>query len=333
MKWIKYTIKTTTAAEDFISASLAELGINGIEIENNVPLSKEDQADMFIDFPPELPPDDGVSLVSFYLGEDEDYETVLKNVKIILLKIKDITDIGEGTITSSETEDLDWINNWKNFFHSFTIGDILIKPTWEEVKKEDTDKTLIEIDPGISFGTGKHETTQLCIKELERYIEGDELSCIKKDDAGNKKIDVLDVGFGSGILSIVALKLGATYVEGTDLDENCIESGAANMEVNKIDKESYDFYVGNLIDDKELKASLKAKPYDIVVANILADVIIPMAPVIPELMKPGAVFITSGIIDFKENAVKEAIEKVGLEIVSINHQGEWVNITAKKPEV
>lgn len=318
MKWIKYTITTTTNAEDFVSATLAEGGIEGIEIENKVPLSKEDQADMFIDFPPELPPDDGVSLVSFYLEEDADREAVLKDVKARLEELKKTMDIGSATITSSETEDLDWINNWKNYFHSFTIGNILIKPTWEEVEPEDDDKILIEIDPGISFGTGKHETTQLCIKELEKYI--------KKDTT------VLDVGFGSGILSMVALKLGASHVVGTDLDENCIVSGKENMDVNHISDDKYEFLVGNLIDDEKLKDKVGEKPFDIVVANILADVIIPMAPVIPKLMKPGAVFITSGIIDFKENEVREAIEKTGLEIVDINHQGEWVNITANKPE-
>ena len=319
MKWKNYTIETTTAAEDYMSSMLMELGIEGIEIEDNVPLSKEDQADMFIDFLPELPPDEGISHVSFYLEDDgSDYTELLKQVKVALEQLRDMVEVGSGVISSSETEDLDWINNWKKYFSSFTIENILIKPTWEELKEEDKDKFMIEIDPGISFGTGKHETTQLCIKELIKYI--------KKEEAPK----VLDVGCGSGILSIVALKLGAREVVGTDLDADCMISTRENMEVNHLPENLGKFYVGNLIDDVELQETVGTEEYEIVVANILADVIIPMAPVIPARLKKGGLFITSGIIDFKENQVKEAIEAAGMEIVQINHQGEWVNITARK---
>lgn len=318
MKWRKYTIETTTAAEDFMSGMLMELGIEGIEIEDNVPLTKEDQADMFIDFLPELPPDEGISHVSFYIEEDgSDQTDILKKVKVGLEELRNMVEVGSGVISSSETEDLDWINNWKQYFSSFTIEDILIKPTWEELKEEDKDKFLIEIDPGISFGTGKHETTQLCIKQLCKYVRG-------------KQPKVLDVGCGSGILSIVALKLGARKVVGTDLDADCMISTKENMAVNHLPEELGTFYVGNLIDDVELQKTVGTEEYEIVVANILADVIIPMAPVIPDRLKKGGYFITSGIIDFKENEVKEAIVKAGLEIVEINHQGEWVNITARK---
>ena len=318
MKWKKYTIETTTAAEDFMSSMLMELGIEGIEIEDNIPLTKEDQADMFIDFLPDLPPDEGISHVSFYIEDDgSDQTEILKRVKIGLEDLRSMVDVGSGMITSSETEDLDWIKNWKKYFTSFTIDDILIKPTWEELKDEDKDKLLIEIDPGISFGTGKHETTQLCIRQLEKYIKG-----------GSPK--VLDVGCGSGILSIVALKLGARAVVGTDLDKDCMISTRDNMQVNNLDASLGEFYVGNLIDDTPLQEKVGTQEYEIVVANILADVIIPMAPVIPDRLKQGGYFITSGIIDFRENDVKEAIENAGLTIVEINHQGEWVNITARK---
>lgn len=322
MKWNKYTIETTTAAEDYMSSMLMELGIEGVEIEDKVPLSKEDQADMFIDFLPELPPDDGVSYVSFYLEDDGSDDTeLLKQVKIALEDLRKLVDVGTGTITSDQTEDLDWINNWKEFFKSFYIDNILIKPTWEELKVEDADKILIEIDPGISFGTGKHETTQLCIRQLQKYIGG-ELKAPK----------VLDVGCGSGILSIVALKLGAREVIGTDLDADCIISSKENMAVNNLSEDLGTFYKGNLIDDVKLQEKVGTEEYEIVVANILADVIIPMAPVIPARLKQGGYFITSGIIDFKENDVKEAIEKAGLKVIEINHQGEWVNITAQKIE-
>lgn len=318
MKWKKYTIETTTAAEDFMSSMLMDLGIEGIEIEDNIPLTKEDQADMFIDFLPELPPDEGKSHVSFYIEDDgTDQSEILKKVKIGLEELRDTVDVGSGMILSSETEDLDWINNWKKFFSSFTIENILIKPTWEDVKPEDKDKFMIEIDPGISFGTGKHETTQLCIRQLIKYI---------KD--GHPK--VLDVGCGSGILSIVALKLGASEVVGTDLDADCMISTHENMKVNHLDEKLGTFYVGNLIDDVDLQKQVGTDEYDIVVANILADVIIPMAPVIPDRLRKGGYFITSGIIDFKEDEVRDAIEKTGLKVIEINHQGEWVNITAQK---
>lgn len=318
MKWNKFTIKTTTEAEDYLSAMLDEIGVEGIEIEDNVPLSREDQSAMFIDFLPELPRDDGTSRVSFYLDAGKDYEEILEKVRAGIEEWRQFVDMGEGTITQSETEDIDWQNNWKQFFSAFTIDDILIKPTWEELKEEDEGKTLIEIDPGVSFGTGKHETTQLCIRQLRKYM---------KEDA-----KILDVGCGSGILSIVALKLGAGEVVGTDIDKECIFSTQDNLKVNHLEKAKASFYVGNLIDDTVLQEQVGEGKYDIVVANILADVIIPMAPVIPARLKEGGIFITSGIIDFKEEEVKNAIKEAGFQIIETNYQGEWVNITAKKVE-
>ena len=319
MKWNRFTVKTKTEAEDIVISTLAEVGIEGVEIQDKQPLTEEDKAQMFVDIMPEGPADDGVAYLNFYLEEDADKEAILKDVREALDDLKNFMDIGEATIEESQTEDKDWINNWKKYFSSFTIGDILIKPTWEDVKPEDADKFMIEIDPGISFGTGKHETTQLCIKQLIKYIEG-----------AKEAPTVLDVGCGSGILSIVALKLGAKEVVGTDLDADCMISTRDNMQVNHLDEKLGTFYVGNLIDDTELQKKVGTEKYDIVVANILADVIIPMAPVIPDRLKEGGYFITSGIIDFKENEVKEAIEAAGLKVIEINHQGEWVNITAQK---
>lgn len=315
MKWDKYTIDTTTEAEDFISMMLSENGIEGIEIEDNVPLTKEETGEMFIDFPPELPPDEGKSKVSFYLEAGEDHTETLKAVRIGLEQLRSMVEIGSGDITSSQTEDIDWINNWKQFFQSFYIDDILIKPTWEPLKEEDKNKFLIEIDPGISFGTGKHETTQLCIRQIRKYLKEGER--------------VLDVGCGSGILSIAALKLGAGSVVGTDVDGDCITSTHENMTVNHLAENSGEFYVGNLIDDKAFQEKI-GTGYDLVVANILADIIIPMAPALYQCAKEQGMLITSGIIDFKENEVKEALEQAGFEILEVNHQGEWVNVTARK---
>ncbi len=318
MNWIKYSINTTTFAEDFVSAVLMELGIVSIEIENNVPVSGEKQGGEFEELQPDLPEDNGISKVSFYLGEDDDHESLILSVKKALEELKETMDIGEGTIDTSITKQEDWINNWKQFFKSFYIDDILIKPTWEDIAPSDEGKIFVEIDPGVSFGTGKHETTQLCIRQLKKYLKpGDE---------------ILDVGCGSGILSIIANKLlnGDCHLVGTDIDEDCIESTYENFQVNHIDKKAGDFFVGNLIDDKELQDKVGYDKYDVVVANILADIIIAMAPAIPPTMKSGAYFISSGIINFKEEEVKKALIEVGLEIIEVNYQGEWVNITARK---
>mgnify|MGYP002615171112 CR=1 FL=1 len=317
MKWNKFTIKTTTEAEDYLSAMLDEIGVEGIEIEDNVPLSKEDQSAMFIDFLPELPQDDGTSKVSFYIDAEKDYEEILEQVKAGIEEWRQFVDIGEGSIVQSETEDIDWQNNWKEFFKAFTIDDILIKPTWEEVKEEDKGRILIEIDPGVSFGTGKHETTQLCIRQLKKYV--------------TKDTELLDVGTGSGILSIIALKLGARHAVGTDLDPCAVPAVEENKEVNGIPVEAFDMMIGNIIDDKEVQDRVGYEKYDIVTANILADVLVPLTPVIVHQMKPGAVYITSGILDVKEEVVKEAVVAAGLEVVEVTHQGEWVSVTARKP--
>ena len=317
MKWKKYTIETTTAAEDFMSSMLMDLGIEGIEIEDNIPLTKEDQADMFIDFLPELPPDEGISHVSFYVEEDgSDQTEILKQVKIGLEKLRDMVEVGSGVITSSETEDLDWINNWKQYFHQFYIDDILVIPSWENVEAKDSDKMVIHIDPGTAFGTGMHETTQLCIRQLKKYVTED--------------TEILDVGCGSGILGMLALKFGAKHSVGTDLDPCAIDATYENMEVNGISKDKYEVMIGNIIDDKAVQDKVGYGCYDIVVANILADVLVPLTPVIVNQLKDGGIYVTSGIIEDKEETVKAAVEAAGLTVLEVHHQGEWVSVTARK---
>ena len=318
MKWNKYTLKTRTEAEDLISSMMQDVGIEGIEIEDKVPLSQREKEQMFVDILPEGPADDGVAYISFYLEPDADQEEMLERVREGLKEIAGWgVEIGEATIQASETEDKDWINNWKEFFHQFYVDDILIKPSWEEVKPEDRKKLLIQIDPGTAFGTGKHETTQLCIRQLEKYVK--------------PGVKVLDLGTGSGILGIAALKLGADYVFGTDLDENAITAVHENLAANEIQEEKFGVIQGNIIDDKATQDAAGYECYDIVVANILADIIILIQKQVPFHLKKGGIFISSGIIDMKEQAVREALEaNEAFEILEVTRQGEWVSFTARK---
>lgn len=319
MKWTRFTLHTTTAAVDLISSMLDDIGIEGIEIEDHVPLSEADTRGMFIDILPELPPDDGTARVSFYLEDLSDLERILCEIEAGLDELSQFVDVGERTITTSETEDKDWINNWKQYFKPFTVDDILIKPTWETVPEEHKDKLLIQIDPGTAFGTGMHETTQLCIRQLARYVR-----------PGSR---ILDVGTGSGILGITALKLGAESVLGTDLDENAIQAVKENLESNQIPGQRFSVIQGNIIDDRNVQEKAGYGCYDIAVANILAPVIILLQGEITRHLKAGGIFITSGIINMKEQEVREALEaNLELEILETTYQGEWVSITCRKKQ-
>ncbi len=317
MKWKKFTLTTTTEAEDLISSMMDEIGIQGIEIEDNIPLTEKETKGMFIDILPELPPDEGVARISFYLDDDADVDEILKKVEEGLDELSVFVDLGARTIQASETEDKDWINNWKQYFKPFTVDDILIKPTWEEIPEEHQDKLLIQIDPGTAFGTGMHETTQLCIRQLRKYVTPESL--------------VLDVGTGSGILGITALKLGAKEVWGTDLDENAITAVGENLESNGIPGVRFHVIQGNIIDDKSIQDWAGYEKYDIVAANILAPVIILLQKEVPVHLKKGGIFITSGIINLKEEDVRAAFAANDqFEVVEVTYQGEWVNVTARK---
>ena len=316
MKWKQFRLKTTTQAEDIVSSMLADLGIEGVQIEYKIPLTEQDKEQMFVDILPDIPDDDGTAYLTFYLDEEEDVAPVLMNVRKELEDMRAFLDVGECTIEESETEDVDWVNNWKQYFHQFYIDDILVIPSWEKVKPEDSDKMVIHIDPGTAFGTGMHETTQLCIRALKKYV--------------TSETEILDVGCGSGILGMLALKFGAKHSLGTDLDPCAIDATHENMEVNGIRKDQYEVMIGNIIDDKAVQDAVGYEKYDIVAANILADVLVPLTPVIIHQMKPGAVYITSGIIEDKENVVVEAVKAAGLEVLEVNHQGEWVSVVARK---
>ena len=316
MKWNKFRLKTTTESEDLVSSMLMDLGIQGIEIEDKIPLTQSDKEQMFVDILPEIAEDDGVAYISFYLEEEEDKDSILASVRQELEEMRAYANVGECTIEESQTEDVDWVNNWKQYFHQFYVDDILIIPSWEEVKPEDEDKMIIHIDPGTAFGTGMHETTQLCIRQIRKFVTED--------------TTILDVGCGSGILGMLALKFGAKYSVGTDLDPCAIDATYENMEVNGITRDQYEVMIGNIIDDKEVQDKVGYEKYDIVVANILADVLVPLTPVIIHQLKPGGIYITSGIIDDKEETVVNCVKAAGLEVLEVTYQGEWVSVTARK---
>lgn len=316
MKWNQFRLKTTTQAEDIVSSMLADLGIEGVQIEDKIPLTAQDKEQMFVDILPDIPEDDGTAYLTFYLEEEQDKGSILQQVRRELEELRAFIDVGEGRIEESVTEDVDWVNNWKQYFHQFTIDDILIIPSWEQVEEKDSGKMVIHIDPGTAFGTGMHETTQLCIRALKKYVRGGDL--------------VLDVGCGSGILGMLSLKFGAAHSVGTDLDPCAIDATHENMQANGIDGGQYEVMIGNIIDDPAVQEQVGYEKYDIVAANILADVLVPLTPVIAHQMKPGGIYITSGIIEGKENLVAHAVEEAGLELVSIERQGEWASVVARK---
>ena len=317
MKWNKYTLLTTTEAEDLISSMMMDVGIEGIEIEDKIPLSEKDRSQMFVDILPEGPADDGTARISFYLEPEQDNGAILAAVQEGLDEIRSWgVDVGAGTMEATQTEDKDWINNWKEYFHQFYVDDILITPSGEPVKSKDQGKLLIQIDPGTAFGTGMHETTQLCIRQIRKYV--------------TEETVLLDVGTGSGILSIAALKLGAKRALGTDLDPCAISASKENMEVNGIPSEKFQVLEGNIIDNRKIQEQAGCEQYDMVTANILAEVLVPLTPVIVQHLKKGGIYITSGIIEEKETVVKDAVQAAGLEVLEVTHQGDWVSVTARK---
>ncbi len=327
MKWKKFRIETITDAEDVIISSLYDIGLEGAQIEDKVPLTAAEKEQMFVDILPDGPEDDGIAYLSFFVEETEngrllfqeeetDTDVILEKVKAELEELRSFMDIGAGAVTVDETEDIDWINNWKQYFHQFTIDDLLVIPSWEDVQAEDMGKKILHIDPGTAFGTGMHETTQLCIRQLKKYI--------------TPETRLLDVGTGSGILSIVSLLYGIKEAVGTDLDPCAVDAVKENKEANGIAPEKLKLIIGNIITEKEVQDEVGYDCYDIVVANILADVLVPLTPVILPHLKKGGIYITSGIIDDKEETVTAAVRAAGLEVLEVTYQGEWVSVTARK---
>ena len=318
MKWNKYTLTTTTGAVDMISYTLGELGIEGIEVQDKVPLSKEDQEKMFIDILPDLGPDDGKAYVTFYLDQRQDPEDKINRILDAMSDLRAYVDIGEGTLVKSETDDEDWLNNWKKYWKPFMVDEsIMIKPTWEKRPDVSKDTLVVELDPGTSFGTGMHHTTKLCIHQIRKYLKGGD--------------ELLDVGCGSGILSIIGLMLGAGHVTATDIDPAAVSAAAENAQVNHLDMEQLTILQGDMISDRKFAEEIGKGKYDLIVSNILADVITSLSAVIGENLKPGGIFISSGILDTKEQNVRQALLENGFEILEETQSGEWRSFTARRP--
>lgn len=344
MRWMKFTVGTTTKAVELVGCMLAELGIEGMEIEDNIPLTKAEEEQMYIDIPAVLPEDDGTAKIHFYVAPDSELlpyystgssirdkemdggkEYLFSSPEELVARIREglgelavYTDAGAGTISWDYTEDKDWMNNWKEFFKPFYVAeDILISPTWEELPadvKEGT--TVIKIDPGTAFGTGAHETTKLCLLSLRRHI--------------HKEADILDAGCGSGILAIAALKLGAAFGFGIDIDPEAVKSSKENARLNGIEENRFNVVCGNILEGVNVEGIKAHGQFDIAVANILADVIIPLSGVIGSYLRQDGIFIASGILKEKAEDVKKAILANGFSLIGENTLGEWVSFVAQK---
>ncbi|MDO4804648.1 MAG: 50S ribosomal protein L11 methyltransferase [Lachnospiraceae bacterium] len=317
MEWTKYTINTTEAAEELVCDMLNGLGITGIEIEDKVPVLPEENGGYFGDVVPDLGYNDHKARVSFYVevsDEGMDEDVLLQNVIKGLLELGQYADVGEGSIEIGTTAEEDWINNWKQYFHQFTIDDIRIVPSWEELPEVKEEELVLHIDPGMAFGTGKHESTQLAIRGIRKYIR--------------PGMRMLDIGTGSGILGIIAVKSGAEYVFGTDLDENVLPAIAENLEKNEVGAEAFEYCIGDITVDPEVQ-EMAGSDYDIVVANIIAEILAGITPEIPRRLKKGGIYITSGILQTHAQVVRDAMAEAGFTIVEEIPMGEWESIVAQ----
>ena len=320
MKWIRFTLETHTDAVDILSYMLDEIGVEGIEIEDHIPLTEEEKRQMYVDILPDPEENDGSAKVHFYMEPEKcNPDTVIMQVQNIFQEIKSYTNIGKGTVSLSETEDKDWVNNWKTFFKPFRAADdVVIKPTWETTNVEDyapEKDVVVEIDPGIAFGTGTHETTKLCIQALSKW--------------GCKDKRIFDIGCGSGILAICSLLCGAKSAFCLDIDPYAVEATIENAALNNIEETRIKAKHLNILEDTENVRNELKEPVDIAVANILADVIIPLSDCIANFIKPGGLFISSGILAEKADLVEEALLKNNFEIIEKNTLGEWVSFVCK----
>ncbi len=322
MDWIRLSIETTTEGIEPVCACLMSAGVTGMEIDDakdfhNFLENNRDKWDYVDD--ELLKAHSHGTFVRFYVTDNAcgaDMRAAVADELVRLKSLDDANEYGSLKVTADGMKEEDWAENWKQYFKPLTVGDkILILPEWETLDAP-TERTVFTVNPGMSFGTGSHHTTQLCIMALETYLK--------------EGMSVLDLGCGSGILSIIALLLGAKDATAVDIDPNAVEIAVQNAERNGIDLEKYRTFAGNIISDNDLTAKISDQEYDVVLANIVADVIIGMKPMIPSFLKEGGIFITSGIIDDREADVVKAYETAGLTYLGRSEQGGWVSLIYQK---
>ena len=307
--WIEVKVITKSEALESISSIFYGLDCKGVAIEDPQDILGREQGPLTWDFADinVLEHKGEVAVVKGYFSQDEKLEELLTYISNKVKEIKDLgIDIGEGLVTATELHEEDWANNWKQYYKPSKIGErIVVKPIWEDYTIKD-DELVIELDPGMAFGTGEHETTRMCSQALEKYVKKDSI--------------VFDVGCGSGILAIAAAKLGAKMAIGVDLDPVAVESAKENVKYNNL--KNIEILYGNLLDVVSGKA-------DIVVANIIAEIICILTEDVSKAINPGGYFITSGIIHDRVDMVTSKLEECGFEVKEVNKDGEWNCIIAK----
>lgn len=322
MDWIKVSIFTTSKGIEPVSGRLYQLGIAGIEIEDEQDFNDFlEENKQYWDYVDEelVEKMKGETKVKTYVSDDTEGRELLLAIKSTLSELKALDDnneFGRLAIEIDSMTEQDWANNWRQYFHTMEIGEkVMIKPEWEELK-EPTDRVVFNIEPGMSFGTGSHYTTQLCIEALEKYIKPD--------------VNMLDLGCGSGILSIISLLLGAEKAVAVDIDPNAVDTAYQNADRNNIDRSKYTVLSGNVVTDTDIQTEISKNKYDVVAANIVADIIIALAPKAKEYMSDDGVFITSGIITDRADDVKETLEENGFEIITVNQRKDWVSMVCRQ---
>ncbi len=322
MEWLEVFVETSQIGLEPVEGVLYQCGLTGLMIHDaddftefleNPNRDWDYVADELVEEKQEQ-----ITGITFFLRDNLYGREQLSQIKGALQAVKETEkelDLGSLALTLKNVAEEDWANNWKKYFKPFPVGEkIMIKPSWEELPAQ-TDKIVLKIDPGHIFGTGTHETTQLCMELIESYV--------KKDDM------VLDIGCGSGILSIASLLLEAKEADAVDIDPNAIQIAYENSDRNDIPRETYHVRAGNILEDEILQQAYSGKQYDLVVANIVADVIIALTKQVPDYIKDGGIFLCSGIITERKEDVLHALEETGFTVLQIKEKTSWVAIAAR----
>ena len=321
MDWIKVTVYTTTEGIEPVSGRLMQLGITGLVIEDESEFRDHlEETKEFWDYVDDelMERMSGETRVIAYVSDDISGHELLAAIRGSMAELDGMDGAGEFGRLDVETEGTrteDWANVWKQYFHAMEIGEkLLVKPEWEELDAP-TDRVVFNINPGMSFGTGSHETTQLCLEQLEKYVT-----------PGSR---MLDLGCGSGILSVVSILLGAKEAVAVDIDPNCVDTAYENASMNDVPRDIYTVISGNVLTDPDVKSVISKNKYEVVAANIVADVIIGLAPAARMYMAEGGVFITSGIIDGRQDEVRAALEAEGFTVADMRRRKDWWSIVCK----